>query len=355
MAKAVKTTNKVVKKATVSKSTSNVTTKASAKPVTKNTSKVASKSNVRKTTVKSVSKPQANKARGLGMGLGNLLGSVDSLSLDNSLNEPVSKESVRYLKLTELQAGKYQPRTIMEEEALKELSDSIKEQGIMQPLLVRAISTNKYEIIAGERRFRAAKLAGLEEVPVLIKDVADKKAAIMSLIENMQREDLNPLEEALGINRLIEEFRLTHEQAAQAVGRSRSFASNLLRLLKLAQPVQELLMKGSLDMGHARSLVTLDAATQIILANQVVSKNLSVRETEKLVSNTLQGKSKTSQKKKSLNPDTVRVQKLLEDYLNTKVQIKTTTKQKGALIIEFANWEHLNSLFERLNLSEVLE
>jgi len=183
-----------------------------------------------------------------------------------------------------LQAGKYQPRTRMDEGALAELAASIKEQGLMQPILVRPIGQENgvthYEIIAGERRFRASKMAGIEEIPVLIRDVDDQAAAAMALIENIQREDLNPLEEAQGIHRLITDFAFTHEQAANAVGRSRSAVSNLLRLLNLAKPVQTMLMAGDIDMGHARALLSTDAATQIQLATQVVAKRMSVREAE---------------------------------------------------------------------------
>jgi ParB family chromosome partitioning protein len=184
------------------------------------------------------------------------------------------------LKLSQLQAGKYQPRTRMDEGSLYELAESIKSQGIMQPILVRPVGASGYEIIAGERRFRAARLAGLDEVPVLVKVVPDEAAAVMALIENIQREDLNPLEEAQGLQRLVAEFNLTHEQAAQAVGRSRSAASNLLRLLNLTPPVQQMLMAGDLDMGHARALLGLDAGAQVASATEIVSKKLSVREAE---------------------------------------------------------------------------
>ncbi len=226
------------------------------------------------------------KKKGLGRGLEALLGSPAEIV------ETAKQEGApTVLKLEQMQAGKYQPRTRMDEGALQELAASIRAQGLMQPILVRKIESDgpqqKYEIIAGERRFRASRIAGLTEVPVLVKDVPDESAAAMALIENIQREDLNPLEEAQGIARLTREFQFTHEQAAESVGRSRSAVSNLLRLLNLVQPVQTMLMAGDLDMGHARALLAVDGASQITLANQIVNKRLSVRETEKLVASTL--------------------------------------------------------------------
>src|SRR5512139_670932 len=217
------------------------------------------------------------KPKGLGLGLEALLGPKVSEA------PPAADGAPSSLRLHDLQPGKYQPRTRMDEGSLYELAESIKAQGIMQPILVRPLGGARYEIIAGERRTRAAKLAGLDEVPVLVKDVPDEAAAAMALIENIQREDLNPLEEAQGIARLVNEFQLTHEQAAQAVGRSRSAASNLLRLLNLAEPVQQMLMAGDLDMGHARALLSLDRAQQILSANEIVARKLSVRDAEKLV------------------------------------------------------------------------
>ena len=229
------------------------------------------------------------KQKGLGRGLEVLLGPKvdDSIEAANALTTATSPGLPASLLLDELVPGQYQPRTRMDEGALYELAESIKAQGIMQPILVRRLRSGpndgKYEIIAGERRFRAARLAGLHSLPVLIRDVPDESAAAMSLIENIQREDLNPLEEAQGLQRLVKEFGLTHELAAQAVGRSRSAASNLLRLLNLADPVQTMLMAGDLDMGHARALLALDRATQITAANQIAARKLSVREAESLV------------------------------------------------------------------------
>ena len=233
------------------------------------------------------------KPKGLGRGLDALLGSdipaIETFS--TSKREPVESDTPpSTLPVSRMRAGKYQPRTRMDEGALNELAESIRTQGIMQPILVRALdgeSPTQYEIIAGERRFRAAQLAGLKEVPVLVREVADENAAVMALIENIQREDLNPLEEAHGVRRLLDEFGLTHEQAAQAIGRSRSATSNLLRLLNLAAPVQTMLLAGDVDMGHARALLSVDSATQIQLANAIIAKRLSVREAEKLVARTL--------------------------------------------------------------------
>src|SRR5690606_26179301 len=230
------------------------------------------------------------KPKGLGRGLDALLG-ADGPAIDTIGKAAAAKPDgpPSTLPVGKMRAGKYQPRTRMDEGALNELADSIRTQGIMQPILVRALNDDPghYEIIAGERRFRAAQLAGLKEVPVLVRDVADENAAVMALIENIQREDLNPLEEAHGVRRLLDEFGLTHEQAAGAIGRSRSATSNLLRLLNLAAPVQTMLLAGDIDMGHARALLAVDAATQSLLANEIIAKGLSVREAEKLVARTL--------------------------------------------------------------------
>jgi ParB family chromosome partitioning protein len=253
-----------------------------------------------------------------------------------------------------MQAGKYQPRTRMDEGALQELAASIRAQGVMQPILVRSIGDDRYEIIAGERRFRAAKLAGLEEVPVLVKNVPDQAAAAMALIENIQREDLNPLEEAQGIQRLLDEFDFTHEQAAESVGRSRSAVSNLLRLLNLATPVQTMLLAGDLDMGHARALLAVDAATQIQLANQVVNKRMSVRETEKLVSSTT--KEVPATKARVANDggrDTRRLEEELSDLLSANVKIKMGGRGRGKLQIDFGDLDALEGILGRLRTGVV--
>lgn len=294
------------------------------------------------------------KKTGLGKGLDNLFGGdIDVLA--DLQKKPDANSNM--LSVDVLQAGKYQPRSHMDESSLLELSDSIKEQGLMQPILVRPISKNRYEIIAGERRFRAAKMAGLEEVPVLIRDVSDQNAAIMALIENMQREDLNPLEEAKGIQRLIQEFKFTQEQAAQSIGRSRPATSNLLRLLNLAVPVQTMLNAGDIDMGHARALLALDNAQQIIVANQVHAKKLSVRETEKLVNKILSGEQskEKSSTKKSVSRDIERLQENLSDYLATDVSFKLGRKGNGQLIINFNDTDHINALLEKMGLDVVFE
>ena len=286
------------------------------------------------------------KMKGLGRGLEALLGGDAELPAQGggAANLPST------LPVGQLQAGKYQPRTRMDEGALAELASSIRTQGIMQPVLVRPVGGGRYEIIAGERRFRAAQLAGLEEIPVLVREVDDPAAAAMALIETIQREDLNPLEEAQGIARLISDFNFTHEQAATAVGRSRSAVSNLLRLVNLAGPVQTMLMAGDIDMGHARALLAVDAATQIALANQVVAKRLSVRETEKLVARAIEERNApaVAPRAKDKPGDIVRLEEELSDKLATPVQFKMGAKGKGQMIIDFADLDVLDGVLARL-------
>lgn len=291
------------------------------------------------------------KPKGLGRGLDALLGGSSNFSE----SAPAVAGAPLTLPVTELQAGKYQPRTRMDEGALNELAASIRAQGVLQAILVRPVTSGNgaagYEIIAGERRFRAAQLAGLTEVPVLVKEVDDQAAAAMALIENIQREDLNPLEEAQGIHRLIADFNFTHEQAATAVGRSRSAVSNLLRLLNLAKPVQTMLMASDIDMGHARALLAVDAATQITLANQIVAKRMSVREAEKLVVRTTTEQAAANKPRaagKEKSRDIARLEEELSDLLATSVAIKSGAKNKGQLIIDFADLEALDSLIEKL-------
>ncbi len=289
------------------------------------------------------------KQKGLGRGLEALLGG----SSDFTADIPVVSGAPSILPVSQLQAGKYQPRTQMDEGALNELADSIRGQGLLQPILVRPISHGKagiaYEIIAGERRFRAAQLAGLNEVPVLVKEVDDQSAAAMALIENMQREDLNPLEEAKGIQRLVGDFDFTHEQAAVAVGRSRSAVSNLLRLLNLAKPVQAMLMANDLDMGHARALLAVDAATQIILAHEIIAKRLSVREAEKLVVRTSTGQTvKAGKASKEKSRDLKSLEEELSDALMTTVTIKQGARNKGELVIAFSSLDQLDGIIARL-------
>jgi ParB family chromosome partitioning protein len=299
------------------------------------------------------------KPKGLGRGLEALLGPKvqDAPTPDMTAETGVPTQ----LKLDQMVAGMYQPRTRMDEGALYELAESIKAQGIMQPILVRQLTegdnAGKYEIIAGERRFRASRLAGLESVPVLVRDVPNEAAAAMALIENIQREDLNPLEEAQGLQRLIKEFGLTHETAAQAVGRSRSAASNLLRLLNLADPVQSMLMAGDLDMGHARALLSLDKAAQITAANQIAAKKLSVREAESLAKKLGAEFNLVAQKpKKEKSRDIRRVEEELSDLLMAEVEVRVKKRVKrlgkieemGELSIQFGSLDELNGLIEKL-------
>jgi ParB family chromosome partitioning protein len=283
------------------------------------------------------------KKKGLGRGLEALLGANDKSS---------ANAGVAMLKLNQLQAGKYQPRKNMVDASLQELSESIKEQGIMQPLLVRSVAAGKYEIIAGERRFRAASLAGLKEVPVLIKEANDQATAAMALIENMQREDLNALEEANGLARLIEEFGYTHDKAAQAVGKSRSAVSNLLRLMQLAKPVQQMLAKGDIDMGHARALLPLEAAAQVSLAQKIVIQKLSVREAEQMATKLVLNKTQVGSPKKAkvkADPDLRQLQEKLSDQLNLAVEIKQK-RRGGEISIKFSQFDELDGFLKRLGI-----
>ena len=301
------------------------------------------------------------KPKGLGRGLDALLGADTDALGSIGKKDAAEATAPSVLPIAKLQAGKYQPRTRMDEGALNELADSIRTQGIMQPILVRPLAGNqkgKYEIIAGERRFRAAQLAGLKEVPVLLREVPDEHAAVMALIENIQREDLNPLEEANGVRRLLDEFGLTHEQAAQAIGRSRSATSNLLRLLNLAEPVRTMLLAGDIDMGHARALLATDAATQIQLANEVVARALSVRDTEKLVNRRIREADQPERAapgKESPTGDIRRLERALSDHLGTSVTLKVGARNRGQLQIAFHGWEHLNALLEKQGLAELLD
>ncbi|MEJ8294520.1 ParB/RepB/Spo0J family partition protein [Delftia tsuruhatensis] len=301
------------------------------------------------------------KPKGLGRGLEALLG--PKVHDKEEAGGPVAETGLpSILQLDVMVPGQYQPRTHMDEGALYELAESIKAQGIMQPILVRRLAkgehAGKYEIIAGERRFRAARIAGLAEVPVLVREVPDEAAAAMALIENIQREDLNPLEEAQGLSRLVKEFGLTHEQAAQAVGRSRSAATNILRLLNLADPVQTMLMAGDIDMGHARALLSLDRAAQITAGNQIAAKKLSVREAEALVKKIGADFSLVRQKskKEGKTRDIKRVEEELSDLLmaDVEVRIKKSVRRGGKLqemgevAIQFGSLDALNGLIERL-------
>lgn len=292
-----------------------------------------------------------NKARGLGRGLDALLGG-NAGKAGSAAVAPTTNEVPRTLPVKDLQPGKYQPRTRMDEASLNELAASIAAQGLVQPIIVRPLGANAstpYEIIAGERRWRASQIAGLKEVPVHVHHIADEAALAMALIENIQREDLNPLEEAQGLRRLIDEFDLTHQQAAEAVGRSRSAATNLLRLLELAVPVQDLLMHGRIDMGHARALLSLVGSDQIAVAQQVVLKALSVRETEELVRRRQSAKSaqKTSAGAvKVENSDVVRLSEKLADTLGADVKIAANKQGAGKITISFQSLDQLDGLIE---------
>ena len=299
--------------------------------------------------------PMATKRpKGLGMGLEALLGPKVTETT------PAGAQPTT-LKLSQLKPGRYQPRTRMDESSLAELAQSIRSQGLMQPVLVRPLGMGSYEIIAGERRVRAAGLAGMDDVPVLVRDVPDEAAAVMSLVENIQREDLNPLEEAQGLQRLIDEFRLTHDQAAQAVGRSRSAASNLMRLLNLAEPVQKLLIGGDLEMGHARALLALSAAEQILCASEIVARRLSVRETERLVvkrgeaGGGAPGAKRAQAVEKSR--DILRIEEQLADRLTAPVQIRMKRRGvdggRGEIAIAFGSLDELNGVLDKLGLTDV--
>ncbi len=277
--------------------------------------------------------------KGLGRGLDALLGSEP---------QGATATGTQQLPISHLQTGRYQPRTRMDTEALAELADSIRAQGVIQPILVRPVGGERYEIIAGERRFRAAQMAGLSEVPVTVRDVADDAALAMALIENIQREDLNPLEEAQGVQRLVREFEFTHEQAAAAIGRSRSATSNLLRLLNLAAPVQEMLMGGRLDMGHARALLAVDAATQVQLGHQIVLKGLSVREAEALVARSQRAQSTAGKGPPSRSRDIERLEEELSDALAATVHLNVDARGKGRIVIQVAGLDHLDGILARL-------
>ena len=297
--------------------------------------------------------------KGLGRGIDALLGGSHSMNaLNEAHNAELDKNPAGQLTMLArdlMQAGKYQPRSHMDETALNELADSIKEQGLMQPIIVRSIGNERYEIIAGERRYRAAGIAGLTEVPVLIKEVDDKNALSLALIENIQREDLNAIEEAQGLQRLIREFDYTHETCAQAIGRSRSAVSNLLRLLNLAQPVQTMLLAGDVEMGHARALLSLDSAQQVMLAQEIANKRLSVREAEKRVqqiqTQIQKGEGEQNQhtaKNRAISGDIKSLQEKLSDALGAQVDIKMGAKNKGKMTIAFANLDILDGIIHKI-------
>ena len=277
-----------------------------------------------------------SKPKGLGRGLDALLGGSGEAPRDSLTTLPVGR----------IRPGKYQPRTRMGQEALAELAASIKTQGLMQPVLVRPVDRDRYELIAGERRWRAAQMAGLQEIPALVREVADESALAMSLIENIQRENLNPMEEAGGIQRLVDEFRMTHEQAADAVGRSRSATTNLLRLLRLTKPVQAMVMEGVLEMGHARAVLALEGARQIEAANRVAARGLSVREAEALVAKMLRGQGASRAAK--IDRDLGRLEEEVSGRLGTTVEIRAGRKGQGKIIVHYSSLDHLDQLLKKL-------
>lgn len=282
------------------------------------------------------------RQRGLGRGLDALLGGQEPAAT------APGKDSLRNLAIDMLQPGKYQPRSRMDQDTLKELAESIKAQGVMQPILVRPLTGSQFEIVAGERRWRAARLAGLASVPALVREIPDQQALAVALIENIQREDLNCLEEAQGIQRLIQEFGMTHASAAESVGRSRAAVTNLLRLLELAPPVRELLAQGRLDMGHARALLALPAGRQLDLAREVVAKQLSVREVENRVSGQIR-KPLVSRGRQQPDRDIARLESDLSDRLSTTVSIKPGAKKgSGKLIISYGSLDQLDTLLSKL-------
>jgi ParB family transcriptional regulator, chromosome partitioning protein len=275
------------------------------------------------------------KRKGLGRGLDALLG-----------GDEAARDTLATLPVGRIRPGRYQPRTRMDQEALAELASSIKSQGLMQPVLVRPVDRERYELIAGERRWRAAQMAGLQEIPALVREVADESALAMSLIENIQRENLNPIEEATGLQRLVDEFRMTHEQAADAVGRSRSATTNLLRLLRLAKPVQGMVMEGVLEMGHARALLSLDGARQIEAANRIAARGLSVREAEALVGNMQRGPG--ARRARKTDRDLARLEEEVSGRLGTTVEIRTGRKGRGKVIVHYSGLDHLDQLLKKL-------
>jgi ParB family chromosome partitioning protein len=279
------------------------------------------------------------RMKGLGRGLDALLGSNEPEGV-----APVDAQAE--VAVERLQPGKYQPRTRMNDASLGELADSIRAQGVIQPILVRPLADERFEIIAGERRWRAARLAGLQTVPVLVRPVSDNTALVMALIENIQREDLNPLEQAQGIQRLIEEFGITHDRAAEMVGRSRSAVSNLLRLLSLAAPVRELLEQGQLDMGHARALLALSGIQQIDAARRIVARDLSVRDTERWIGQLIRGADKKLPR--VADRDVLRLQEELSQKLGTQAVIRTGRKGRGKLVIDYSSLAQLDTILARL-------
>jgi len=281
------------------------------------------------------------KLKGLGRGLDALLSGTD---------EPSGRDAMQSLAVDRIRSGRYQPRTRMDEAALDELAESIRQQGVVQPILVRPVEGGRYEIVVGERRWRAAQRAGLKEIPALVRTVPDQAALALALIENIQREDLNPLEEAQGIKRLVEEFGLTHDAAAQAVGRSRSAISNLLRLTQLAQPVQALVLAGKLDMGHARALLALAPGQQAIVASRIAAEGLSVREAERLAHAALHPEKRNAKRKsrRGVDSDVLRLETEIAEALGASVRIEPGRKGAGRLVIRYSSLDQLDGILRKL-------
>ena len=281
--------------------------------------------------------------------LGRSLSSLLSQTTLRHVTERASGEELRQLPLDVIHPGRYQPRSVFDEEKLEELASSIRAQGIVQPIVVRTMGNGEFELIAGERRWRAAQLAKVETIPAVVRDVPDEVAVAMSLIENIQREDLNPLEEATALRRLIDDFQMTHQEAADGVGRSRAAVSNLLRLLELVQEVKDMVDVRAIDMGHARALLSLDEELQVEAVREVVHKRLSVRETENLVRRLLHPKKRTGRR---IDPDILRLQNRLGESLGAKVKIHHLASGKGKLVISYNNADEFEGILERLNLSD---
>ncbi len=293
----------------------------------------------------------AAKKRGLGKGLEALLGSnaaVAGQDTEEMVAQAKAEGALRNLPVDILQRGVYQPRVDMHPDTLEELPKSISAQGVVQPIVVRPVSKDKFEIIAGERRWRAAQLAGLHEIPAVVRDVPDQAAMAMALIENIQREELNPLEEAMALHRLIEEFGLTHQETADTVGRSRASVSNLLRLLSLNEDVKRMVENGDLEMGHARALLSLSGDSQSVVARQVVGKALSVRETERLVKRTLEHPQGQPREEKRVDPDIRRLEQDLGDRIGARVAIQHGAKGKGKLVIQYNSLDELDGILEHI-------
>ena len=286
------------------------------------------------------------KKKRLGRGLGSLIGSIDDVTSDET---PRTDKTLVDLDIDRIQRGKYQPRQVFEQDALQELADSISAQGVVQPIVVRAEGAH-YELVTGERRWRAAQLAGLQKIPAVIRELDPKSTAAIALIENIQREDLNPLEEAQAFLRLIEEFDLTHQQVADSIGRSRATVSNLLRLLDLADPVKQQVNKGLLNMGHARALLALIRHDQVEIAKLVVNRGLSVRETELLVKKTLASETTSSKKPAAVDPDIKRLESSISEKLGAGVKIKPGKAGAGQLVISFHSTAELDGILEHLSL-----